>query len=58
MNSPNDMAGIPCPNCHTSVAEEVIHAKSLDSEGTRVGWYCPVCKHFEPAVLRERKVAE
>jgi len=51
----NDLATIPCPACGRP-AEEVIHAKSVEMKGTRVGWYCPACKHFKPAEWRERSV--
>ena len=41
----------PCPKCgHKAV--EVINA----GENVRKGWYCPHCKHFDPAIGRERVV--
>jgi hypothetical protein len=37
--------------CHCGqVSEEVINAE----EKKRTGWYCPTCKRFEKAILRER----
>jgi len=37
--------------CHCgAVAEEVINVE----EKKRTGWYCPTCKRFEKAILRER----
>ena len=48
----NDMTTIKCPNC-SSKATEIIYA----AENKRRGWYCSNCQHFEPAILREKKVA-
>ena len=39
-----------CPNCKKK-SEQVINAE----KHLRVGWYCPACRYFEKAILRETK---
>jgi hypothetical protein len=44
----NDLSTNTCPKCKET-SEEVLNMESRK----RVGWYCPACKHFEKAILRE-----
>jgi len=39
-----------CPKCKQK-SEQVINTE----KHLRVGWYCPKCRHFEKAILRETK---
>ena len=39
-----------CPQCKKK-SEEVLNMETRK----RVGWYCPGCRHFEKAILRETK---
>ena len=48
----DDLRTITCPKCGNK-AKEIIHA----AENKRRGWYCESCKHYEIAILREKKVA-
>ena len=45
-----DLTTNVCPNCHKK-SEQVINAEKQK----RVGWYCPACRYFEKAILRETK---
>lgn len=42
-----------CQSCGKT-AEQVIDAENR----IRLGWYCPICKHFQKAILRERTVKQ
>ncbi len=48
----SDLATKPC-TCGATM-QEVIRADVPNVNGTRVGWYCPVCKAFKKATARER----
>ncbi len=54
----SDLSEKPCPCGET--AGEVIGFNHRSTDDTyvpyRVGWYCPECKHFEQAILREREI--
>tara|TARA_R110002060_G_scaffold71518_1_gene80145 strand:+ start:975 stop:1136 length:162 start_codon:yes stop_codon:yes gene_type:complete len=45
-----DLSTNTCPQCKKQ-SEEVLNME----EKIRVGWYCPSCRHFEKAILRETK---
>ena len=47
------LEAITCSVCGHK-ATQVIYAERR----VRKGWYCPACRHFTPAVLRERKIQE
>lgn len=42
---------IKCPACGHQ-AQQAVYA----SQRLRRGWYCSKCRHFEPAIGRERKM--
>jgi len=46
----SDLTTNTCPQCKKK-SEEVLNMEKK----TRVGWYCPGCRHFEKAILRETK---
>ena len=51
MSRPDDeMPTVIVCGCCGAQAEEVIHAEAR----IRRGWYCPACKEFTKAILRER----
>lgn len=47
-----DLTHLPCPKCSLP-AREILNYE-MGRNGTRVGWYCIPCKHFEDAKFRER----
>jgi hypothetical protein len=47
----DNLKAIACPQC-AGKAAQVIYAERR----VRKGWYCPACRHFTPAVLRERRI--
>lgn len=49
----SELSKIICPKCG-QVAQQVIHAET----SVRKGWYCAHCHHFEPAILRERRISD
>jgi hypothetical protein len=49
-----DLAYIDCPKCRQP-AKEILNYE-MGKNGTRVGWWCVPCNHFEDAVLREKTI--
>lgn len=43
------LKSIACPKCQQRAAEVINAGNQL-----RTGWYCGMCRHFEPAIRRER----
>jgi hypothetical protein len=44
----------PCEKC--GWAAHAVHRVADVPAPIMVGWYCPSCKHFDPAVVRERQI--